>query len=115
MGTVLSNLVLHLYSYPKYVYKKLFYRSYLKYYKEMLGFLFMAFISGLLTYAFSTLVVSSNITLTFILKIVICLLIPNLFNVIIFRNKEELKYFINLFKQYYAMIIKRLKRNQRVN
>lgn len=115
MGTVLSNLVLHLYSYPKYVYKKLFDRSYLKYYKEMFGFLLIAVISGLLTYVFSTLVIFSNITLTFILKIVICLLIPNLFNVLIFRNKEELKYFINLFKQYYTMIIKHLKRNQRVN
>lgn len=111
MGTVLSNLVLHLYSYPKYVYKKLFNRSYLNYYKEMISYLLIAFISGLLTYALSITIVLSNAILDFVLNIVICLLIPNLFNIFVFKDTKEFKYFVNLFKKYHDIFIKYLKRN----
>lgn len=38
VGTFASSLVLWLYSYPKYVYKKLFERSYLQYFCELLGY-----------------------------------------------------------------------------
>ena len=61
MGTVISGLALWCYSYPKYVYKKLFDRSYIDYAKETIGYivLFVLIASG--TYYLSTIIDFSNI------------------------------------------------------
>lgn len=98
MGTVISGLALWCYSYPKYVYKKLFNRSYIEYAKETIGYiiLFVLIASG--TYCLSTIINFSNIYLEFISNAMISLIIPNALLFIIFFKTDNFKYYSNLLK-----------------
>ena len=98
MGTVISGLALWCYSYPKYVYKKLFDRNYIEYAKETIGYiiLFVLIASG--TYYLSTIINFSNIYLEFISNVIISLIVPNILLFIIFFKKDNFKYYSNLLK-----------------
>lgn len=103
MGTIASGLVLWCYSYPKYVYKKLFERDYLSYAKETLGYIFLFIIAACLTYGISSLISFENVYLEFISNIVICMIIPNLLLLLVFFQTDNFKY-------YYNMIIRKIKK-----
>ena len=94
IGTILSSFVVWFYSYPKFVYKKLFDKSIYFYFKDLLIhfvlFIFILFVSYFIN-SFS-----SNIFISFIIS----LFVPNLILFIIYRNREEFKYFINLIKVF---------------
>ena len=98
MGTVISGLALWCYSYPKYVYKKLFDRNYIEYAKETIGYiiLFVLIASG--TYYLSTIINFSNIYLEFISNVIISLIVPNILLFIIFFKTDNFKYYSNLLK-----------------
>ena len=98
IGTIISGFALWCYSYPKYVYKKLFARSYIDYTKETVGYmlLFVLIASG--TYFLSTLVNFSNIYLEFVSNIIISAIIPNILLLIIFSKTDNFKYYCNLVK-----------------
>ena len=98
MGTICSNLVLHLYSYPKYVYKKLFGEGYLSYYKEFFKYFSLAIVIGCGTYIVSKIFVFNSIW-SLVIDVLICLIIPNLIYFILFRNSKELNYFLQLLKK----------------
>lgn len=99
MGTFISSMALYCISYPKYVYKKLFDRSYLDYTKETLGY-FLLFISlGLLTFKISSLIVVGNAYLQFIINCVIAVLVPNILLLIIFYRTDNFKYYMSLLKK----------------
>lgn len=98
IGTVISDLALWCYSYPKYVYKKLFDRNYIEYAKETIGYiiLFVLIASG--TYYLSTIINFSNIYLEFISNVIISLIVPNALLFIIFFKTDNFKYYSNLLK-----------------
>lgn len=98
MGTVISGLALWCYSYPKYVYKKLFDRNYIEYAKETIGYiiLFVLIASG--TYYLSTIINFSNIYLEFISNVMISLIVPNALLFIMFFKTDNFKYYSNLLK-----------------
>lgn len=98
VGTVISGLALWCYSYPKYVYKRLFDRSYIEYAKETIGYiiLFVLIASG--TYYLSTIINFSNIYLEFISNAMISLIVPNILLFIIFFKTDNFKYYLNLLK-----------------
>lgn len=99
LGTIASGLVIWCYSYPKYVYKKLFNRSYLNYSKETLGYLALFVILTICTYYLSTLIIFSNVWLEFISNILIALIVPNIILLLIFAKNENFKYYLNLIKE----------------
>ncbi len=94
MGTIISGLSLWCFSYPKYVYKKLFDRNYLSYTKETLGYiiLFVLIASG--TYYISTLINFNNLYLEFIGNVLICLIIPNIILLLLFYKTDNFKYYL---------------------
>lgn len=94
MGTICSNLLLHLYSYPKYVYSKIFDRSFKKYYIENLKYFIVFIISMLITYSLSRLL-NNNLYI----NILLCLTIPNILIYLIYNRSKEFKYYLNLFKK----------------
>lgn len=104
MGTICSSLVLHLYSYPTFVYKKFFKKSYLLYYKDFLKYVLISVIVGIITYIISNLFTFINIW-NLVYDFVICLIVPNLIYFILFRKSEEAKYFLHLF----IKLLKKLK------
>lgn len=99
MGTFISSMALYCISYPKYVYKKLFDRSYLDYTKETLGYFLLFITLGLLTFKISSLIVVGNAYLQFIINCVIAVLVPNILLLIIFYRTDNFKYYMSLLKK----------------
>ena len=107
MGTIISGLALWCYSYPKYVYKKLFNRSYLDYAKETLGYIFLFILLSLLTYEISNLIIESNPYLQVIINTLIAITIPNIILLILFRKTDNFKYFKELVQKLLKKATKR--------
>ena len=108
MGTIISGLSLWCYSYPKFVYKKLFNRTYKDYAKETIGYIILFVLIASFTFYISGLIVFNNIWLQFISNTVISLIIPNVILFIIFRKTDNFKYLMELV---YKLLAK-LKRNK---
>lgn len=100
MGTIISSLALYCISYPKYVYKKLFNRSYLNYTKETLGYLSIFLVLAFITFKISRLIVINNAFLSLIINCLIAVVIPNLVLLIIFWHTDNFKYYLNLLKSF---------------
>lgn len=98
IGTLISSLILWLYSYPKYVYNKLFKRSYIQYLKETLSYLIIFVFSAFITYVIAKRIYINNIYLEFIKCLILSLIIPSIIYIIIFRKTNDFKYFIQLIK-----------------
>lgn len=99
MGTIVSSLILWCFSYPKYVYKKLFSRSYIDYMKETIGYVFLFLILSNFTYYISTLVNFENIYFEFLSNILISLVIPNVILTLLFFKTDNFKYYLKLIKR----------------
>ncbi len=97
MGTIISGLALWCYSYPKFVYKKLFGRSYIDYAKETIGYILLFLAIATFTYKISLLFIVKNVFLQLIVNTIISFTIPNIILFITFRKTENFKYFIELF------------------
>ncbi len=104
IGTILSGLSYWCYSYPKYVYKKLFDRKYFDYYKETFGYIGLFLVIAALTYFISTFTIINNGLLQVVVNTSLCLVIPNIIIVLLFRKSEEFKYMIDIFKKMFKKL-----------
>ena len=105
MGTICSNLVLHLYSYPKFVYTRLFKKNYSDYYHNFFkNFIIVTLIGGI-TFCISRIIVFNNLFLNLFWNIFVCLLIPNVLFFAYYRKSSELSYYANLL----SSILKKIK------
>ena len=110
VGTIISSLVLYLYSYPKFVYKTIFNKSYLQYFKELLKYLVITFISVLITYFISKMIIFENIYINILVNVIICLVIPNLIYYLIFHKTIEFMYYRNLISNILTKFFNRKER-----
>ena len=99
MGTIISGLMLWCYSYPKYVYKNLFNRSYKNYFKETFGYILLFIGIAVSTYLISNIYIIDSNLLRFIIKSMVGLIIPNIILFIIFRKTDNFKYYLKIFKK----------------
>lgn len=98
IGTIISNLVLFIYSYPKYVYKMILHGQIFNYIKENIEYAFMFAVSFFITYIVIQMVkIESNYVLILIYGI-ICLCIPTLVFFVIKYKTDEFNYYKNLIK-----------------
>lgn len=107
IGTILSTLILFLYSYPKYVYSSLFNKSGKIYILNFFKYLIIFIIIMLATYIITYFVRLNSNLLKLFVNGIICLVIPNLVLYIIFKNTEEFRYFIDIFKNIKNRLLKR--------
>lgn len=96
MGTICSNMITHLYTYPKFVYKKIFGKRQVQYYKDGGKYLIITILLGSITYFISTFTICNNGILQVIVNIALVLIIPNILVILIFHNTEEFKYYYDL-------------------
>ncbi len=99
MGTIISSLLVWFYSYPKFVYKKLFNRKIKEYYKELINKVLLSVIIITITYLIT---ISFNIKillLNLIIKLLISLIIPIIVLYLIYRKTDEYKYYIYLINK----------------
>lgn len=96
LGTVLSRLILHLFSYPRFVYKPLFKQGYKLYYLEFFKYFIITIIISAITFIVSRSTVLDNNYATFSMNVLLCLTIPNLLLYLLFKNSPEFKFYRGL-------------------
>lgn len=111
VGSMLGTFVLYFFSYPKFVYLKLFNSNYHEYIKSFVKY-FLIFLVGLfLTYQVSTLFVISNNILQMLFNAFLCVIVVNVIYFIIFFKSDELKYFVLFFKKIKGKMFGRKRQN----
>lgn len=98
-GTIASSLPYWLYSYPKFVYKKIFKRNYFQYFKETFGYLLLFLIVILCTGTITSLITISNLLLKMSINLIICFTITTMLIYIYFCKTEYFNYFEQLIKK----------------
>lgn len=111
IGTIISTMVLHLYGFPKYMYKPLFNRKITDYIKEFFSYMSILVIPFILTLVTLNFVQISNDIINLAIRIIVCLVIVNIFFYIVFRKSDELKYSIDTLKNIIAKMRKNMERN----
>ncbi|MDB5176817.1 MAG: hypothetical protein JWN75_485 [Candidatus Saccharibacteria bacterium] len=106
MGTICSNLVLHLFSYPKYVYTQLFKRSYKNYYLEFIEYLTIALTTGAITFALSRAITVHGALQQLIVDVLLSVAVPSIIFYLIYRKSDEFAY----FKELTIKIVRKVKR-----
>lgn len=96
LGTIFSGLILWVYSYPKFVYKKIFGKKYINYYIETIGYFVLCSVVVALTFIISRMVTLNSLFGSLIINILICMIIPNLILLIVFAQTDEFKYYKRL-------------------
>ena len=91
IGTSLSYIFLIFYSYPKYIYKKVFDVSITNYYKEKIKSIILIIISCIIGYTICY-YIGNKCILDLIIRGFISILIPTVIYIISYRNSDELKY-----------------------
>ncbi len=109
MGTICSNLLLHLYSYPKYAYTQLFKRSYKNYYIEFTQHLVIALVAGVITFTVSRLFVVESVLIQFLINVALSITIPSAILYMIYRNSDEFKYFKELKHKTLGTVKRKIK------
>ena len=107
IGTAISSLSLHCYSYPRYVYKGIFHKSYREYTSHMLLNLLAAIVSILPAFYISRVVVFSNSWTQLIYDIAIAVIVPLLILWAIYHKSDEYLYFKKLFTKILRKLVKR--------
>ncbi len=118
LGTMLSSFVVALFGLPYFVYKKVFKKNMLDYYLLYFKYIILTFIIGGFTYLIFKLIIKylviKNYLLIFIIGFILVCIIPNLVYLIIFHNKNEFKYFFDIFKNILNKI-KKFRRSKNEN
>ncbi len=99
LGTSISSMILFLYSYPIFVYKKLFRNSYSEFIFIHLKYFIISIITAIITYFFVTRIQIKSNLLTLIFNCLICCIIPNLIYLCAFFKTSEFKYYKNILLQ----------------
>ena len=104
LGTVLSNLLLFLYSYPKFVYKFIFQKNKLCYYKDLCKYLVIGALVIILSYILGGIFTYkiTNSIVKIIIELLITIIVPNLIIFIITHKTEEYYFFVNIIKSLIA-------------
>lgn len=107
LGTIISSLILHCYSFPKYVYKQLFNQKPIKYILENVKYLIVMLIAWLITTISINICKLENIYLQIFINVVLCMIIPNIIFYFKYKNTDEFKYYKELIKKCIYKIIKK--------
>ena len=99
LGTVVSTLTTSFWIEPWVLYKYGFNMKVRGYFKIFILYVTITIIAGILTWYLACLITGSSLVV-FLYKIVICIIVPNLFFLICFYKKNEFKYFQSLLHSY---------------
>lgn len=99
IGTIVSSLTYWLYSYPKFIYKGIFKRSYTEYAKDNIKYLILFFIILTISIMLYNLLITNNVILNFIFSILVSVLLPNTIMILIFIKNEKFRFIVDTFKK----------------
>lgn len=96
MGTIISGLILWCYSYPKYVYKKIFNRNYLDYIKGTIAYMLLFVAMIVSAYYLVNILVFNNIVINILYRLIFSFIFTLIIIIIIFGRTDNWKYLINI-------------------
>ena len=96
MGTICSNLITHIYTYPKFIYVNLFKQKYSKYFKDTGKYFIITLGLAIITYILSEFIKTNNDLLQVVLRVLLVLIIPNVLVILMFHKTKEYQYFYKL-------------------
>lgn len=106
LGTLISSISVCLWVEPYVLFKYGFKKKVYMYFKDYIKYSFIFLTSGFFTY-FICSYIDGNLYIIFLIKIVLCLTIPNLIVFLLFHKNEYYIYYIDLMKSIIKKIIKR--------
>lgn len=109
IGTLLSNLLIVFWVKPYIVYKYVFNKSLIEYFKLYFKYLFIGLIPLIITMVLTDRIKSIGTPSMFILNCIINIVVINLFYLIIFWQSEEFKYFKNIVEKMIKKLKKKIK------
>ncbi|MCI8759658.1 MAG: polysaccharide transporter [Clostridia bacterium] len=96
IGTIISTFVLFFYSYPQFVYKPLFERTYIQYIKDYIPYLLGTILSVFSTYLLIDCIQFTNSILQIVVNVILVIVIPNMIHFLLFYKTEQFKYYKEL-------------------
>ena len=96
VGTFISTILTCFWVEPYILFKYGIKQKVKNYFKTILKYSVVTVLMALITYFICSFVSMSTLILTFIVKIIICLIVPNVCYILLFRTKEEFKYFVKM-------------------
>ena len=107
LGTIASCLVLYVYSFPKFVYKGLFGKSYMNYIIDNLRYMIPSTIAIFISAKIINRILINNALLELLIKGIMSIIISNIIMILIFCKTDEFKYYKNLIIEIVNKIRKR--------
>lgn len=104
IGTIVSSLVLFLYSYPTFVYKPLFGKNRKSYIKEHISYFIVTIVMGIIVYLITINVQFYNTYLQVAFNVIVAIVTSIILIVIIYRESDEFQYFIRIIKNILGYI-----------
>ena len=102
----MSYLFLIIYSYPKYIYKPIFHKSYREYYRENVKYFVYIVIATVLSAVICNTITIGSSLWQFICNGIIAVGIAVILFIILFGRSKEFRYYIEMLKEVKARIIK---------
>lgn len=113
IGTTLSTLCTVFWNTPRLVYKQVFKKNVMDYFKKYLAYAILTIIVGILTSTICNKFIIVTGFISLIIKGIICIVIPNILYLLIFLKTNEFKYIVNIlnpiiykFNKFFNRIIK---------
>lgn len=100
IGTIVSTLTTCFWIEPYVLYKHGFKSPVKSYFIKYFIYIFLMIVAGVITYIVAS-VFNGTGFIVFCVKLIICIIIPNIIFVICFWRTEEFEYFKNIFKSYF--------------
>lgn len=101
IGTIISSCLIWFYSFPKFIYNKLFGKDYLSYLIRVIKSILLFIFVSSITYFLNSFVSVSNMIFDFGIRLLICIIVPNVILLIIYHRSYEFKYYLNLIKKMF--------------
>ncbi|MDX5476463.1 MAG: sugar translocase [Bacillaceae bacterium] len=98
MGTIFSRLCTYFWYDPFVIFKYTFKRPVKEYFIKMIYYYALLIVILVVLEIFFSFVTFDNTLLTFLIKLFLCTIIPNIVIYMAFRRSEELKYLLNIMK-----------------
>ena len=90
------------------VHKEVLHKSTIKYYFKQLKYMALTLIEAIVLLAIKNIIMTGNTFVDFGITMVLCAIIPNVINIILFYKTDEFKYLWNVF---IVKLISRIKRS----
>lgn len=109
MGTIISTMIVYLYTYPFIVYKPLFEKNIWNYYKEVITNLILYLICFACSYLLCQALQVNSLLLQLVINIIVCMGTCLGIYYVVFRNTMEFQFYVDLLKKGFNKVFIRKK------